>query len=183
MKKLIVGLFSNRDDAEKLITKLHSEHNLSSSEISYIYKNKDGITKEVDTDEIATDKTDTASEGAVEGATIGGSIGALAGIAVAMGILPVLGPIFVAGPLVTALGFGTGAVATTAAGALTGAAAGGIIGALVNMGTDEAAAKKYEEQISAGNILVSVHSENDTAVVSAMEDCGGYDINVYTLKV
>jgi uncharacterized membrane protein len=54
-------------------------------------------------------------------------------------------------------------------GAAVGAAAGGLVGALVGMGIPEYEAKRYESKIRAGNILVSVHSENSDETKRAKE--------------
>lgn len=126
---------------------------------------------------------DTPSEGAGRGAVIGGTIGAIVGIATIAGTIPVIGPIFVAGPVITALGLGAGAVGTTAAGAVTGAAAGGLIGALIAWGAPEDVAKSYEEKVLAGNILVAVHTKKPQEVQVVMERNHGFDINEYSITV
>jgi hypothetical protein len=138
------------------------------------------VEKEIDAEDVVND---TPSEGAGKGAIIGGSIGAIAGIATVAGLIPVVGPIFAAGPLVTALGIGAGAVGTTAAGALTGAAAGGLIGALAAWGTPEDVARAYEERVSAGDILVAVHSERSEEVRAIMQRNNASDVNQYSISI
>jgi hypothetical protein len=54
-------------------------------------------------------------------------------------------------------------------GAAVGAAVCGLGGALVGMGMPEYEAKRYEGKIKAGNILVSVHSENSEETKRAKE--------------
>jgi uncharacterized membrane protein len=93
-----------------------------------------------------------------------------------------VGPLFAAGPLAAALGL-TGAVGTTAAGAATGAAAGGVIGALVNIGVTEEHAKQYEDRVNAGDVLVAVHAEEDIDVAGLLTGAGALEVNVYQLTV
>ena len=61
---------------------------------------------------------------------------------------PGIGPLIAAGPIVAAL-----------AGAGAGSAIGGIAGALIGLGLPELEAKRYEEAIKQGRILVSVHCQ------------------------
>jgi hypothetical protein len=95
-----------------------------------------------------------APEGAVAGgstgAILGGALGWLAGIGILA--IPGLGPLIAAGPVMAAL-----------SGVAVGAAFGGIAGALVGMGVPEFEAKRYEGKIREGNILISVHCENEEA--------------------
>lgn len=177
MKHMTIGIFSDRGNAEAAINRLHNELNIPNDDISYIYRNLDGDVMEVDANEISTD---TPAEGAKKGAVIGGTIGALAGIATVMGVIPVIGPLFAAGPLAAALGL-TGAVGTTAAGAATGAAAGGIIGALANLGIGQEKAQHYADRVGAGDILVAAHTEADARTI--MSECGAVETDLYTLAV
>ncbi len=103
-------------------------------------------------------------------------------MAAAAGIVPIIGSIFVAGPLLAALGI-AGAIGTTAAGAITGAAAGGLIGALVSLGVEESAAKRYADRVTAGNILVSAYGEKTNDVVEVMEKNGATDVQVFAPSV
>jgi len=85
--------------------------------------------------------------GGVAGGIIGGALGWLAGVGALA--IPGLGPFIAAGPIMAAL-----------SGAAVGATVGGVTGALVGMGIPEYEAKLYEDQIKAGKILISVHTEN-----------------------
>jgi hypothetical protein len=71
-------------------------------------------------------------------AVAGGTLGWLSGIGVLT--IPGMGLFISAGPIVTAL-----------------AGSGGVIGALIGMGTSESEAKGYEEWVRDGGILLSVH--------------------------
>ena len=175
MKYLTLGIFTTRGDAEKAINVIHRDLNISHDHISYLYKNTDDETKEVNPEEVTAT---TPAEGAKTGAVIGGSLGALAGIAAIAGVIPVIGPIFAAGPLLAALGL-TGAVGTAAAGAIAGAAAGGLIGALVNLGVSEERAKVYADRVSIGNVLVAVYSDEENKVGDVMTRCGAEEVEMF----
>jgi hypothetical protein len=96
-----------------------------------------------------------APEGATTGAVTGGILGAAAGYLVGIGALaiPGLGPFVAAGPIMAALG-----------GAAVGTATGGITGMLVGYGMPEYEAKRYEGKVKAGNILISIHTEDGKEV-------------------
>jgi hypothetical protein len=182
MKDLTIGIFDTRQSAERAINRLHTEVGIDNDEISYIYRSKDGTVREVDADDITSD---TPGEGAAKGATIGAGAGALAGIAAVAGIVPFIGPLFAAGPLAVALGL-SGALGTTMAGALTGAAAGGIIGALINLGVGEEHAQRYEDEVRSGNVLVAVHSDNadEAASLLPFPPCSSlHDVGAFWLEL
>ena len=94
------------------------------------------------------------------------AVACLAGIG-ALAILGI-GPLIAAGPILAAL-----------SGAAVGAAAGGITGALVGMGIPELEAKRYEGKVKAGNLLISVHTDNSDEIKSAKDifsSAGAQDI-------
>jgi hypothetical protein len=128
-----IGVFRDTAHAEMAIKDLRAL-GIHDADISYVYSSE----KETIVEDAGGNRV---GEGAAQGAGTGAIIGGLAGLAVANGILPGLGTLFVAGPLAAALGL-TGAVATTAAGAMTGAAAGTLVGALAGLGVSEDEAKK-----------------------------------------
>jgi hypothetical protein len=179
MKRHTIGVFLTRKDAENAIKYITTELKVPDRDISYVYKNTEGEVKEVDAGDLRAGKT---ASGAGAGATTGAVIGGLAGLAVATGILPVLGSLLVAGPLVTALGL-TGAVGTTAAGAVTGAVAGGLIGALTNLGVSSEKAKLYQDRVMAGNILVAVFANEEIDVLLAMKKYNATDVEVYAVTM
>lgn len=147
MSKTILGIFTNRDDAEDTIDKLRSE-GFNPKDISLVMRDQG------EQEKIATDTGTNAAEGAVSGIATGGVIGGLAGF-LAGTAMPALAGLFIAGPIGAALGL-TGAAATTISGATTGALAGGLIGALVNMGVPKETATRYQERINEGAILIAV---------------------------
>ena len=148
----ISGIFPYRAKAEAAIDELKNV-GVPTTDISCIYTDHEG---DVHDDQ----KGEKVGSGAASGATTGAVLGTLAGLAVANGILPGIGTLFVAGPLAAALGF-TGAAATTVAGAATGAAAGGLIGALSQYGISEADAQLYEERIKRGEVLVVCKTDSE----------------------
>lgn len=179
MKKNTIGLFAKREDAEKLINHIHKDLSIDHDDISYVYRNNDGEVKEVDSEDVSSMNT---TEGAVKGAKVGATVGALAGLATAVGVIPVVGPLFAAGPLIAALGI-TGGLGVTAAGAATGAAVGGLAGALVALGTSSEKAKEYEDQVMAGNILVMVNSEDADKVTGAMVEHGAQSVETFEVQI
>ncbi len=179
MKRITIGIFEERADAEKAINYIHNELGVETDDISYVYKNTNGEVKEVD----AADVTgDTIGESAAKGAVVGGTIGALAGIAALAGVIPIIGPLFAAGPLAAALGL-SGAIGTTAAGAATGAAAGGIAGALINWGIGEKEATQYADSVERGGVLVAVHADEEMQVERSMKERGAGTVDVYAVSI
>lgn len=179
MKKFTIGIFANREDAEKAINALHTALDIDNDDISYIFRNTEGEVREVSANQIAGD---TPVEGAEKGAAIGAGVGALAGIAAIAGVIPVVGPLFAAGPLAAALGL-TGAVGTTVAGAATGAVAGGLIGALVNLGVGEENAQRYADRVHAGDVLVSAYADEEKDVHQVFVDNGALETEAYALRL
>lgn len=179
MKKTIIGIFANREDAEKAINYIHNKFSVPNEDISFLYRNTKNEVKQVDAKDISSS---TLGEGASKGAGAGAVVGVLAGIAVTAGIIPIIGPFFAAGPLLAVLGI-TGAVGTAAAGAVGGAVVGGIIGGLANVGVGKEKAQRYEDYVMAGNILVSVNAENSAAIESAMVGHNSVDVETYAVKV
>jgi uncharacterized membrane protein len=178
MKKIIVGTFDSAVEAEKLIDHLHRDLGVLEEDISYTYRDQSGDVKEVSSDEVIQE---TPAEGAKSGAVIGGTVGALAGIATVAGVIPVIGPIFAAGSLVTMIGLGAGAVGTTAAGALTGALAGGLIGALTKLGAPETDIKALEQRIMAGEILLVVYAQDKIEEIrEAFREANASEVYMYT---
>ncbi len=166
----VVGVFRDTHAAEQAITQLR-ENGVADKNISFAFINKEGKT------ETQTATGEHVASGAASGIGTGAIIGAIAGLAVANGILPGLGTIFVGGALATSLGL-TGAAATTAAGAITGAAAGGVIGAFTGLGMKDEDARRYEERVKNGDVVVIAHTDDPDAK-TVMEQHGAEDVNEY----
>lgn len=104
---------------------------------------------------LATDEDVTGSEGAGFGAAVGGVTGAVASLAAI--VIPGVGPIIAAGPLVALLGGATGAVV----GAAAGAVAGGLAASLIHLGIPDEDAGVYAETVRRGGALVTVTTTTD----------------------
>lgn len=109
---------------------------------------------------LATEKHTKAPEGGVTGAATGGILGGSIGLLAGIGALaiPGVGPFIAAGPIIAAL-----------SGSAIGGGLGLLIGALIGAGLPEFEAKKYEEGLKAGGILISVRATNDEEIKRASE--------------
>ncbi len=141
MEKRVIGVYETGKQAQTAVVDLQRKgYNIE--QISIVAKNTEGL--EPNGDQVKPKETD----GIIAGATAGGIIG-LAGFFVGMSALalPGIGPILAAGPLLLTLG-----------GAVTGAAtkAGGLTGALQEIGLDEEEARRYEEDVKKGKILIVI---------------------------
>jgi hypothetical protein len=155
MRVTTIGTFSDRLKNETIINELRAS-GIADNEISSIYINEDGNLKDEQTGEKIED-------GTIKGATAGAVVGAIAGLVVANGILPGLGTVIVAGPLLANI-FGLGAAAaTTIGGAVTGAVAGGILGAFTELGVSAEDAKIYETSLAEGDVVIITRTDKSTA--------------------
>lgn len=164
-KKSVFCITTTRDQADQIVDQL-KDANFSNNDISVLFPDK-GTTRD-----FAHEKNTKAPEGAVTGAGTGGVVGGALGWIVGIGALaiPGVGPFIAAGPILAAL-----------SGAAIGAAAGGIAGGLIGLGIPELEAKRYEGKVKAGNLLLSVHTENSEEINRAKEifkQAGAQDICV-----
>ena len=140
----VYGIYAHRADLETAITQLQTNQ-FRHEDISVLMPHNDS------NKELATEMNSKAPEGATTGgatgAVVGGALGWLLGIGALA--IPGLGPFIAAGPIMAAL-----------AGVGAGAALGGVAGGLIGLGMPEYEAKRYEGQIKAGGILISVHCDN-----------------------
>ncbi|MDP9149044.1 MAG: hypothetical protein M3O36_03760 [Myxococcota bacterium] len=145
MKKAIMCIVPDRMQAESIVTQLKAA-GFSNDDISVLFPNQRG------TKDFAHEHNTKAPEGAVAGVGTGGVLGGALGLLAGIGAIaiPGVGPLIAAGPLLAAL-----------SGAAAGAAVGGVTGALIGMGIPEIEAKRYEGKVRGGNILLSVHTENN----------------------
>src|SRR4029078_11100492 len=91
--------------------------------------------------------------------------GALVGLGVLAGTIPVIGP-----------GMAIGTLGTILLNAAAGAAVVGLVGALVGLGIPEEDAKYYESEVRSGRFLVSVEAGNREAQAWAiLRRAGGYN--------
>lgn len=152
-KKSVFCIATSRDQADRIVEALKNA-NFSNNDISVLFPDKDS------TRDFAHEKNTKAPEGAVAGAGTGGLIGGTLGWIAGIGALaiPGVGPFIAAGPILAAL-----------SGAAVGAAVGGIAGGLIGLGIPEFEAKRYEGKVKAGNILISVHTEDSEEIAQAKD--------------
>jgi len=166
--KTVYAIVNSQAQAARIVDNLTSS-GFSGNDISVLFPDKDS------THEFSHEKNTKAPEGAVAGASTGGILGGGLGLLAGIGALaiPGVGPLIAAGPLLAAL-----------SGAAVGASVGGIAGGLIGLGIPELEAKRYENRISEGNILISVHAVDGDEVDRAKEifkNAEAEDISVTTL--
>lgn len=169
MSKSIFGLAKDQNHAEKILDRLVDEGFKSEFVSVLIFdkgnqltrKNSNGVLEPIPESferrvsgkktlghELHSKAPEGAAAGAVAGGVIGGTIGLLAGLGALA--IPGLGPFVAAGPILAALG-GSG----------VGGGVGLLIGALTGLGIPEYEAKKYEDQLKAGRVLVSIEAKTN----------------------
>lgn len=112
------------------------------------------------TGKLGHEKHTKAPEGGVTGAVTGGLVGGALGLLTGIGALaiPGLGPFIAAGPLMAAL-----------SGTAVGGSVGLLIGALSGLGIPEYEARKYQDSLEMGHVLVCVHLNNSKQEEQAKE--------------
>ena len=142
--KSVFCIATSRSQADLIVNRLQSS-GFSSNDVSVLFPDKET------TRDFAHEKNTKAPEGIATGAGTGGVVGGALGWLAGIGALaiPGAGPFIAAGPILAAL-----------SGAAVGATVGGIAGGLIGLGIPELEAKRYEGKVKAGNILLSVHTEN-----------------------
>ncbi len=163
--KSVFAIAVSEGQANQIVDSL-TRSGFSTNDISALFPDKES------SHEFSHEKNTKAPEGAVTGAATGGLLGGTLGLLAGIGALaiPGVGPLIAAGPLMAAL-----------SGAAAGATVGGIGGALIGMGIPEVEAKRYENRIAEGNILISVIARSGDDVSRAKEvfkNAGAEDISV-----
>lgn len=145
MKAVLLGLFADSKNAGSAVAELKEKGYIK--EISVLARNS-----KTDTDvyEVKQDVT----EGAAVGATVGVATGLLAGLfsGISMVAVPGLG-LLIGGPLAALLGL---------AGGVVGSVGGGLLGALIDFGVNEATAEVYDKAIQRNEVLIGVTTEEST---------------------
>lgn len=176
MTKAIFGLAANDEQADRIVEHLLSS-GFSNEDISILYPDRNkaklrtnergdveyedsSAPRNMKKGHLTTEKHSKAPEGGVTGAAAGGVLGGSLGLLAGIGALaiPGLGPFIAAGPIMAAL-----------SGSAVGGSVGLLIGALIGSGIPEYEAKKYETGLKQGNILISVHTDNDEEIKRANE--------------
>jgi hypothetical protein len=158
------GIYPDRTSFDNALGALRAAE-FRSSDISAILPDRDHTTKDL-AHEINTKAPEGIAAGASAGAAVGGVLGWLVGIGAI--VVPGVGPLVAAGPVVAALA-GVGAAGAT----------GGLVGGLIGAGIPEVEAKRYAGRIRDGAFLVSVHCD-DTKWAKRAEEIlhatGGRDV-------
>jgi hypothetical protein len=147
---MLTGMFRDRDSAERAYSSL-SSRGYTNDDVDIIMSDE-ARKRHFGEDTPESELGNKAMEGAGTGSAIGGTLGAIAGAIAAIGtslVIPGLG-LVVAGPIAAAL-----------AGAGAGGLTGGLIGALVGRGIPEDRARRYEEGVKNGHIVMGVRPRND----------------------
>jgi hypothetical protein len=164
-KVAVFGIYSTRPAVENATDALVAD-GFPSSDISVLLPESLGGPKDM-----GTEKGSKAPEGTAAGVTAGGVIGGTLGLLAGVGLLaiPGLGPFIAAGPIMAAL-----------AGLGVGGAVGGVTGALIGLGIPEFEAKRYQDRLASGGILLSVHCDTSEEIKRAKEivtRAGGEDVS------
>jgi len=160
-RSTVVGVFEDRLHANRAITELHQAR-FTRSQIGVVMRHAEGV------DEVASapEHDSHATAGALTGALTGLGLGALAGLGVLAGVIPVVGPAIAAGTL--------GVVLSNAA---AGAGIAGLLGALVGAGIPEHEAQFYQGELEAGRPIVTVQAAGRTdKATTILRRCGGHDM-------
>jgi hypothetical protein len=184
-EQTVYGIVANRAAAEKCIQALINS-GIANADISFLssqgeqfkeftnIENRDWRKEDRVTGKgtLGTEKHTKAPEGATTGMTTGGLIGGTLGLLAGLGALaiPGVGPFIAAGPIMAALS-GLGA----------GGAIGGIIGGLIGWGIPEYEAKRYENSLKAGGVLLAVCCLSDDLakkVKDILIHNGAEDVNI-----
>lgn len=159
MNKSVFGLAKNVNHAERVVTQLQ-QNGFTSEDISVLFadsnRDRHATTNLEDQPKykkgtLGMENTTKAPEGAATGATTGGIIGGTLGLLAGIGALaiPGLGAFIAAGPIIAAL-----------SGSAIGGATGLLVGSLIGLGIPEYEAKKYQDELESGHVLLCVHAKN-----------------------
>lgn len=172
--RFVSGVFDELEDAERAARSLE-ERGYPRDEITVflsketrdkylqarqMYEDHAGHTY-VSKRKVELEESNRMLEGTGAGAVVGGAVGAVAAALAAVGTtltVPPLG-LVVAGPVAAAL-----------AGAGAGGAAGGLVGALVGAGMSEYRAKRIDERLRKGGVVLGIRAHDDVEADELEED-------------
>src|SRR5262245_12455050 len=146
MENAVYCLASSEPQADEILSHLRNL-GFSASEISILLTAKD--TRNI-----------SVKEDAIRGARKGGIAGSILGVLMTVLTIPTLGPLAVAGPILSALG-------GAAVGGVVGGLAGGS-GALTHIGIPEPECTRMEQRVKEGAILIAVHSADPARLDRAL---------------
>lgn len=149
MKKAVFGIARTRKQAEDIFNKLEMR-GFKIDSISALFQDIDHSMKKKSLGSMGHEKHTKGSEGAATGTLAGGIIGGTIGLLAGIGSLaiPGLGAFIAAGPLMAAL-----------SGSAVGGSLGLMVGTLIGLDIPEYEAKRYEDSLKHGNLLISVHCD------------------------
>lgn len=154
MSSIVLGLFSDRDSAERTIRDLKSA-GFDERHIGLLMKANDRIQFP------APEKPVNAAKGAAAGAVTGGIGGTILGTLAPL-VIPGIGPFIAGGVLVAAL---------------SGAAGGALYGALVGQNVPDFAAQRYQRRVAEGDVLVLVDAgEREDEARQIIQRNGAVDV-------
>jgi len=160
-RSTVVGVFTDRVHADKAVSELRKA-GFREDQIGLAMRHTDA-----GTDATTDDEGSHAGSGAVTGVLTGLGLGALAGLGVLSGVIPVIGPAIAAGTL--------GVILSNAA---AGAGIAGLVGALVGAGIPENEANYYQGEFESGRTIVTVNADGRADEVTAiLRRNGAYDMN------
>jgi uncharacterized membrane protein len=159
----VIGLFDHASHAQQAVQAIR-EYGVDNSHISVVTRNRDSV-KQGDFN---------VGENAAKGATAGGLIGFLAGLGTIL--IPGIGPVWATGAIASAL---VTTLESTAVGAGLGAAAGGMLGALREVGFSQKDAEFYAEGLKRGGVLVAIEidAQREEQIRDILRSAGAVDIN------
>jgi hypothetical protein len=161
----VFGIFADTAAAEQSVALLKSA-GFSDDSLSILVPDHESQQK------FAHEKHTKAPEGTTAGVTMGGAVGGLVGLMAGAGapfVFPGVGLLLAAGPIAGFL-----------AGLGAGGAAGGIIGALIGMGIPEYEAKRYDNRLRGGGVLLSAHCTTSDQINTAkvlLKHAGAEDVS------
>lgn len=151
---IVVGLLPDMGSVRKALEALRAQ-GISDEQI--------GLAMRQAEEQLSSDEQPSlTAQDATAGLVGGGIIGGLAGLLSTTGVvaIPGLAPLLAGGSLIALLGTtGASIVATSELGAV----AGGLVGALISINVPETAARRYEEAVHRGQILITVRTDGDPA--------------------
>lgn len=165
MRRTIIAVYDDASTGHHVVDELVSA-GIDRSNIGFAMQDREGKGARY----LTGDDDVTAAEGAGFGAVVGGLTGLLVGLGSLM--IPGVGPILAAGPLISAL-------AGTAIGIGAGAVTGGLVGGLVDLGVPEDEAGMYAEAVRRGSTLVTatVHQDQLDTATRVMQNHNPVDID------
>ena len=158
------GIYPDRESFDRALEALRAAQ-FRNSDISAVLPDRDRTARDL-AHEINTKAPEGVATGAGAGAAVGGVLGWLVGVGAL--VIPGVGPLVAAGPIVAAL-----------AGAGAAGATGGLLGGLIGAGIPEVEAKRYAGRIRDGGYLLTVHCDDRDWARRAeeiLEATGGRDV-------